>query len=245
MPRLADRTAVRPGVRRGVGGAGTAADCAGGAAAAAVRRVAGVGSRGGGRSRHSARNPRTGPRRASSRWPRSSIAIARRRSSRSISRAYLKRRLTPATGPHGAADVHRATASCSDASARSTASTRASSSPSGVSSRTSAGSPACGRRFQRWSRWPTTRAGRPSFRSELLQRARHPQPRRRRHLRVEGIVGRCARPAAVHALELPGVRAGFRWRWTAATSGRRARRLRLDGELHAAPRMDEGRDLGP
>ena len=51
---------------------------------------------------------------------------------------------------------------------------------------------------------------------------------------AEGIVGRCPRPAAVHALELPGVRAGLRRRRPPRHLDLGARRVRLDRLLHAA-----------
>ena len=170
-----DRTAVRPRVRRGVGGAGTAADCAR-VAPPAIAPVA----------------PLPPP---FSEWLASLREEAATRGIRPeiLDRAlagiepvaqildrdhsqaeftldlaeYLRRRLTTAT-IRTAQEMYSRHRALLGRSGSSTASTRASSSRSGASSRTSAGSRACGRRFRRWPRSHTTSGGRPSSASELF-----------------------------------------------------------------------------
>ena len=77
-----------------------------------------------------------------------------------------------------------------------------------------------------------------------LQCARDPEPRRHRAREPQGIVGRGARPAAVHAVELPAVRRRFRRRRAARHLVIASGRVRVGRVLPAAARMDGRADVG-
>ena len=78
-----------------------------------------------------------------------------------------------------------------------------------------------------------------------VQRARDRQPRRHRARTPQGFVGGRPWSAAVHALELPPLRAGLRRRRPPRHLVVAARRLRLDCLLPPAARLAEGADVGP
>ena len=78
-----------------------------------------------------------------------------------------------------------------------------------------------------------------------LQRARDRESRRHRARAAEGIVGRRARPAAVHALDLSRVRAGLRRRRPARHLDVAGRRVRVGRPLPEGARLVGQRDVGP
>src|SRR5262249_49332740 len=77
-----------------------------------------------------------------------------------------------------------------------------------------------------------------------VRRAEDPRQRRRGTVGDAGILGRRAGAAAVHAVELPALRAGLRRRRETRHLELAGGRLRVDRELPRRARLAEGPDVG-